>query len=569
MSILSMARTLGLSASVRRGGAGISYGRVLDLDMATGRDYSAPSITSSSAIGLVPVYAGDGVKTYVPKTAGMLAGWDGVRVISNLIPASVQSGTGLNLSSATITHLGSGEYEATLTGASLIFVNITGQIGNAIASADIRWISGSTNIQILPGSNNTAGAASITLTADYRRYASGIGSDAGVDGFALKLASGSSVIRFKNAQCEMVTAINQTVPSMYVDPTSSAGWITDPVTGERAYHLGSGIALSWTKPGGSVDGSGVFTPTLGNPISGLRWVGPRAATTTINAYSKPTPGTNGWALTGATDGGDVAGPDGNATSARQVSFSAFSQACFISISGTTSTSIVSAFIIKGTNGNKINVYYGGANNSVSWQITLNGSWQAISVPGAVTGTPSGATLSLNTFNTAWGGGSGVTASQTVDVFMLQISTAPDAYIATTGTNLTRLAETVTDTVAALGANFSIMGTLDLSGGLPTSTLDIITSGADKIQVTTTGQVVITDGTLTTTSTATLSAAAGQKFGISRTAAGSTLQIGTTQEAGDAVDWTGDAVLTIGIGAPVQRWSVWRRAIKPQEMTSYA
>ena len=152
--------------------------------------------------------------------------------------------------------------------------------------------------------------------------------------------------------------------------------------------------------------------------------------------------------------------------------------------------------------------------------------------------------------------------------MLQISTAPDAYIATTGTNLTRLAETATNTVAALGASFSIMVTLDLSGGLPASTLDIITSGAHKIQVNSTGKLIITDGTLTTTSTASLSAAAGQKFGFSRTAAGSTLQIGTTQEAGEAVNWSGDTVLTVGTNVPLQRWSVWQRAISAAELTAY-
>jgi hypothetical protein len=113
-----------------------------------------------------------------------------------------------------------------------------------------------------------------------------------------------------------------------------------------------------------------------------------------------------------------------------------------------------------------------------------------------------------------------------------------------------------------------MGTLDLSGGLPASTLDIITSGADKIQINSTGNLIITDGTLTTTSTASLSAATGQRFGFSRAAAGSTLQIGSTQEAGAAVDWTGDTVLTVGTGAPLQRWSVWQRPISAGEMSAY-
>jgi hypothetical protein len=322
--------------------------------------------------------------------------------------------------------------------------------------------------------------------------------------------------------------------------------------------------------GARVNGSApAWDDGSGNALSGVRWTGPKAATTTINARSKPTPGTNGWVITGATDGGDVPGPDGNVTSARRIVYSANSQQIYRDLNGSIATTIYSAFIIKGTAGNKINVYYGSANN-VNWQITFDGTWQSISIPNmSSNGTPDGLRIVLNNANAAQWGGTGTTASQTVDVFMLQISTAPDAYIPTTGTNLTRLATTVTETVAAIGANFSIMGTLDLSGGLPSSTLDIVTSGADKIQVNSTGKLIITDGTLTTTSTASLSAAAGQKFGFSRTAAGSTLQIGTTQEAGAAVDWSGDTVLTVGTNAPLQRWSVWpQRAISAAEMTGY-
>jgi hypothetical protein len=84
-----MSLNLGLSRlGVSRGGGGgvtLASGRVLNLDMTTGQDYEDLSVTTSSAVGLVPVYAGDGVKSYVPKTAWMLAGWDGVRVIQNYI----------------------------------------------------------------------------------------------------------------------------------------------------------------------------------------------------------------------------------------------------------------------------------------------------------------------------------------------------------------------------------------------------------------------------------------------------------------------------------------------------
>lgn len=181
----------------------------------------------------------------------------------------------------------------------------------------------------------------------------------------------------------------------------------------------------------------------GNALSGVRWTGPKAATTTINAYSKPTPGTNGWTLSGATDGGSVPGPDGNATSAQRIVFSALSQQLYRTISGSTSTSIYCAVLIKGTAGNKINLSYGGFSDSVSWQFTLTGGWDKFSLLGAVSGTPNGANLSLNTTSFAPQGGLNPTASQTIDVFMLQLSTQPDAYIPTTGTNLTRFAETVT------------------------------------------------------------------------------------------------------------------------------
>lgn len=263
-----MALRLGTGLGLSRGGfGGLALGRVLDLDMATGRDYSALSITSNSAIGLVKGHDG----LWVPKPAGYLAGLEGARV--------------------------------------------------------------------------------------------------------------------------------------------------------------NGSAPAWD------DGSG-------NALSGVRWTGPKAATATLNAYSSPAAeGVNGWTFfANSTDLGAVPGPDGSATSARRISFTADGQ-YFRPIVLTPAD--YCAVIIKGTAGNKINLYYGSTTNNYNWQFTLTGGWDAFSRKGTSSGTPDGTRLSLNTYNNATYGGTGVTAAQTVDVFMLQVSAAPDAYIPTVGTNLTRLAETVT------------------------------------------------------------------------------------------------------------------------------
>ena len=379
----------------------------------------------------------------------------------------------------------------------------------------------------------------------------------GIDGLAL-----GRVLNLDWATGRDYSALSITSSSAYSAGTGPLVITDTGVTGKPAEYLGGlrgarvdGTAPAWTAAGGAA-------------LSGVTWMGPLPARTTKNIWSKPTPGTNNWTLSGATDGGDVPGPDGSATSARRITFSATSQQIYRAAAGTASAGDRLVAIIKGTNGNKINMYYGLSSNTVSMQISLNGEWQYIDVVGAVSGTPTGQALSINTINAIEAGGLGVTASQAVDVFMLQASAAPFCFVQTAGANITALAETITGTVAALGASFSIMGTLNLSGGLPSSTLDIITSGADKIQVNSTGKLIITDGTLTTTSTASLSAATGQKFGFSRTAAGSTLQIGATQEAGEAVNWTGDTVLTVGVNAPLQRWSVWQRAISAAEMTAY-
>lgn len=196
--------------------------------------------------------------------------------------------------------------------------------------------------------------------------------------------------------------------------------------------------------GARVNGSApAWDDGVGNPLSGVRWTGPRAATTTINPYSKPTPGTNGWGFAGVvTDGGDVPGPDGNATSARRISFSATDQQCYRTVNGSTSTTIYAGFIIKGTAGNKINVYYGRGGDTISWQVTLSGGWDQVRAKGAVSGTPDGVYLSINNSNSTSTGGTGTQASQTVDVFMLQISEALDPFIVTTGANVTRLSEEV-------------------------------------------------------------------------------------------------------------------------------
>jgi hypothetical protein len=74
-----MSLNLGLSRlGLSRGGGGVTLatGRVLNLDMTTGQDYSVPSITSSSAVGLVKGHDG----LWVAKPAGYLAGLEGARV---------------------------------------------------------------------------------------------------------------------------------------------------------------------------------------------------------------------------------------------------------------------------------------------------------------------------------------------------------------------------------------------------------------------------------------------------------------------------------------------------------
>jgi hypothetical protein len=74
-----MSLNLGLGLGVSRGGGGgvtLATGLVLNLDMTTGQDYSALSITSSSAVGLVKGHNG----LWVAKPAGYLAGLEGARV---------------------------------------------------------------------------------------------------------------------------------------------------------------------------------------------------------------------------------------------------------------------------------------------------------------------------------------------------------------------------------------------------------------------------------------------------------------------------------------------------------
>lgn len=362
-----------------------------------------------------------------------------------------------------------------------------------------------------------------------------------------------------------------------VDFTTGLGYSDLSIISNSAVGLVKGHDGIWgAKPAGylaglegaRVNGSApVWDDGSGNALSGVVWRGPLAETTTVNIWSKPEPGNNDWGLAGAgmTDGGNVPGPDGNATSARRITGGSEFILSRVIVAGT--NSFYGAFIAKGTAGQ---LGYWHFDNGIApfnrKRHIFTGGWDLI-----LNNNPTSAPGNYLYFDAADRVGSDHGSfSQTVDFFLIQVSLAPYPVIPTTGSNLTRLAETVTKTVTALGTEFSIMGTLDLSGGLPTSTLDIITSGADKIQVNSTGKLIITDGTLTTTSTASLSAAAGQKFGFSRTAAGSTLQIGATQEAGEAVDWSGDTVLTVGTGAPLQRWSVWsERALSAGEMSGYA
>jgi len=353
------------------------------------------------------------------------------------------------------------------------------------------------------------------------------------------------------------------------------------ITSSSAYSAGVGpIVITNTgvagKPAGypgglvgaRVNGSApAWDDGSGNALSGVTWRGQLPAATTINTYSKPTPGTNGWTLAdGATDGGDVPGPDGDATSARRISVPVAGAHMYRQVSAGALTSMICAVIIKGTAGNKINFYCGAALDTIAWQFTLTGGWDVFSLPGTFYA-ENGLYIVLNTMNDSPArGGVDVTFPQTVDVFMLQVSTGPFPLIQTNGANITRLAETVAYTSPALGAGFSALATMDYSGGLPTAEQDIIASGADKLSVTTGGNVKITDGTNNTTSTAAVTAATGRKVGLSRSAGSSILRIGSTIETGAAaVDWSGDTALTLG--GPIQQLSVWTLALAEGQLAN--
>jgi hypothetical protein len=262
--------------------------------------------------------------------------------------------------------------------------------------------------------------------------------------------------------------------------TTGLGYSDLSITSSSAVGLVKGHDGLWVaKPAGylaglegaRVNGSApAWDNGSGNALSGVVWRGPKAATTTLNAWSKPTPGTNSWVAASVTDGGDVPGPDGNATSARRLVFSSGGQVFRNIIS--TAVAGYATVLIKGTAGDKINLYFGSFTDSYSCQFTLTGGWDCLSKLLSLSGTPVGSILSLNTVSSTIYGGLNPTPAPTVDVFMLQVSTAPDAYIPTTGTNLTRLAETVSFP-RAIGADWTAVVGADLSGGLPISAQTVI------------------------------------------------------------------------------------------------
>lgn len=276
----------------------------LDLNMTTGKDFEKLNITSTSAGGttgpLVPVYAGDsgtpGVsnRVYVPKPAGMLAGWDGVRLVKQLLPTAARTlsnwtVSGVSLAGSVFTAASGGNFYYEVAGTSAANKRL-------LVKLRMRLISGTSSHYLFAGSNGFAAiegyppsTGAISIDSEWKTFVTTCNYDSASSGaiqIRINVGGDCAIELDPDEMCIAdITGQDVLVPPVQFFSDDASGWITDATTGERVYCIGNGVAMSWTKPGGSVNGSGVFTPALGAAIPDIRWNGPRPAATFLNMPS--------------------------------------------------------------------------------------------------------------------------------------------------------------------------------------------------------------------------------------------------------------------------------------------